>query len=241
MCAAFQRAVIRSIPNHPKGILMYDNTDMVMTVVAATLMLDVVLVMLIEAYASTRYFHDFGDTLFRLAIGALIASILTCVSLILLLEWFKSDDSEIDPSTIVRAPSIADSASVPSGETPGSAAGVAAQGYWPKDECRTAMLFHLAGLTVFLFPFLGVLVALGLWVWKRKADAFTAYHVSAMLAFHCVFLVGLLSLMLTLPILLYGWAVAGLVLVGLASYCAYRGRLRSYPGVEKLRAFIQKA
>ena len=235
---------------------MYNSSDMIMTVAAAIviglvcapkrafallLMLDVVVLVLIEAYASTRLFHDFGDSLFRLAIGALIASILSYVAFILLLEWFKSDESEIDLSRTVTAPEIADSAPVPVGETRDAAADTAVQEYWPEDETRTAMLFHLAGLTVFIFPFLGFLTALGLWVWKRKADAFTAYHVSAMLAFHCVYLVGLLSLMLTFPILLYGRAVAGLVLVGLASYCAYRGRLRSYPGVEKLRAFIQKA
>ncbi len=219
---------------------MYINYDMAMTTFAAAiiglvcapkraitllLVLDIMLVLIVEAYASSRLFHSFGDSLFWIAINALVSSLLAFVILVLILGPLNAGLSKATQEYSSRSPWPVEVTS--------------ASGRPPMSENKVSMLFHLSGLTVLLFPLLNLAAALGFWICKRKAEPFTAYHASAMLAFHCVYVFGYMILAFIHPFLAAIWFISGLVLICRAAYLAYRGRYQSYPGADKLLSLFR--
>ncbi len=190
------------------------------------LVLDVVLVILVEAFASSRFFHSFGDSLFRLTVAALVASCLSYAFIALLLYAFRAANSADLASS--GGPEAQDS-----DDAKGAVSGTLG-------KHQVAMLFHLAGLSVFFIPFSNLLLAFGFWIWKRNADPFTAYHVAAMLIFHSVYMSGLIITFFTFPLLGVVWFFVGLALIFRAAYLAFRAQQSSYPGVEKVMGFISK-
>lgn len=218
---------------------MHSNFEMAIVIVAALvlglacapkraftllLVLDVVLVILVEAFASSRFFHSFGDSLFRLTVAALVASCLGYAFIALLLYAIRADNSAALASS---------SGSEAQNDAKGAVSGTLG-------KHQVAMLFHLAGLSVIFMPFSNLFLAFGFWIWKRNADPFTAYHVTAMLIFQSVYMSGLIITFFIFPLLGVIWFYVGLALIFRAAYLAFRAQQSSYPGVEKVMGFISK-
>lgn len=227
---------------------MDNSSDMALTIFAAIaiglvcapkrafsllIALDVVLIILVESYAATRIFHDFGDSLFKFASATLLASgIAFCV-----LAGFIHIVSAKGPQGGQIRPAASGDWNAPADPESGIESG------WDNGVAQnnsTSMLMHLAGLCVVIQPLLGFLVAFGLWLWKRKAEPFTAYHATAMLIFQAVFLAGLALLAVIGSYFLVAWYIAAPVVIIRAAFLAGHGHYRSYPFVNKLFNFWKK-